>query len=165
MRRMLAAVLAASVFPSICAPAHGKTIVILRGLFGEVVAPMTDYEAELKKRGHRVVMGSHRAPPQVKADYVIGHSRGADVALNYPAGKIITLDATFLNPGCPQGRQCEDYVAPVNKLPFLLCCGGYAVRGATKAYLQPGTLSFFLFAPGHVGLPSRVRDQVIQGIK
>lgn len=148
----------------LCTQGNAKTVVILRGLFGETVAPMLDYEAELKKRGHKVVMGSHRAPPQVRADYVIGHSRGADMALTYPGAKIITLDATFLNPGCPKGRSCDDYVAPVNRLPFLLCCGGYAVRGA-KQYPQPGTLSFFLFAPGHVGLPSRVREQVLKSIR
>ena len=144
--------------------AAAKTIVILRGMFGEVVAPMLDYEAALKKQGHTVIMGSHRFPPNVKADVVIGHSRGADMALLYPGARIITLDATFLNAGCPKGRQCDDYVAPINKLPMIFCCGGYAVRGA-KTYPQPGTFSFLIFAPGHVGLPSRVRDQVVRSIK
>ncbi len=146
--------------------AFAKTVVLLTGIGGALVAPMNDYETELTRRGHKVYRGTWLVQPAVKADYVIAHSAGADIAaVTYPRAKIITLDSTFLNRGCPQGTSCDDYYAPIDKFPFLVCCGGYALRGKTRQFPQSGTLSFFIFAPGHVSLPSRVRTKVLSGIK
>jgi hypothetical protein len=166
---MKAAIAAATALGILCwstIAALAKTIVLATGIGGTLVAPLNDYEAELKRRGHTVVRATWLYMPPVKPDYVISHSAAADIAAQtYPKAKHFTLDSTILNRGCPKGTQCDDYYGPVNKLPFLICCGGYALRGQTKQHPQPGTLSFFIFAPGHVGLPSRVRADVIGRIK
>jgi hypothetical protein len=160
-RSLLAALMALA----LCVPASAKTIVILRGIAGEMVAPMLDYQADLTKKGHKVIMGSYIAPPQVKADYVIGHSRGADLAYSYPKAKIISIDPTFINPGCSQGKaNCTNYHAPIDAFPFIFCCGGYSVRGANNIQVS-GTPSFLIWAPGHVSMPTRVKPQVLKLIK
>lgn len=148
------------------ATAFAKIIVLLTGIGGALVAPMNDYEAELTRLGHKVYRGTWLVQPAVKPDYVISHSAAADIAAQvYPKAKHFTIDSTFLNRGCPAGTKCDDYYAPIDKFPFLVCCGGYALRGKTTRYPQQGTLSFIIFAPGHVGLPSKVRPQIIKSIR
>lgn len=163
---ILAALVAVTAYCGSLVEAAAKTAALCLGMFGEAVAPMLDYDAPLKAKGYKVVRISHRyLPPDLKPDIVISHSACADKApVAYPKAKHFPLDGTWMGRGCPKGTVCENYYAPVNKLPFFLCCGGYPTRGA-KQYPQPGTLSFFLFAPGHVGLPSKVRDRVMKAIK
>lgn len=164
MKRLWLAALAALAL--YCPPASAKTVMLCTGLFGEMVAPMSDYDAPLKEAGHKVIRASHRALPNKKPDWVISHSACADIAPQaYPKAKHAVLDGTWAGRGCPKGTSCDNYYAPINKLPFFLCCGGYPTRGSARTYKQPGTFSFFIFAPGHIGLPSRVRDQVIRSIK
>ena len=162
MKRLLLAAVLACAF---CASADAKTAVLLRGIFGEIVAPLTEYEAPLKKKGYTVVYGSYMAPPNVKADVVIAHSAGADVGpVSYPKALNFPLDGTWAGRGCPKGTRCINYYAPINKYPFFLCCGGYPTRGSALTYKEKGTLSFFIWAPGHVSLPGRVRDRVMQQV-
>lgn len=167
MKKLLcAAFAAAAIYCGSAAVSTAATIVIATGIGGTLVAPMNDYEAELKRRGHKVYRGTWLVMPPVKPDYVISHSAAADIAAQtYPRAKHFTIDSTFLNRGCQAGTRCDDYYAPIDKFPFLVCCGGYALRGKTRQFPQQGTLSFFIFAPGHVGLPSKVRPQIINSIK
>lgn len=145
--------------------AGAKTVVILRGIFGEILAPMLDYEAELRKRKYKVVMGSWLLPPQVKADYVITHSAGGSAGLTrYPGAKVFTIDPTVLNPGCSKKNNCTNYYAAINKVPFLICCGGYRVNGAKNIEVG-GTPSLIVVAPGHVSMPGRVRDRILGQIR
>lgn len=148
--------------------AQAKVALICTGMFGEVVAPMTDYVAPLKAKGYTVVYGSWRALPDIKPDIVISHSACADSAPKaYPKAKHFPLDGTWwgiLAGGCPKGTNCENYYAPIDKMPFLVCCGGYPTLGSSKTYKVGGTMSFFIFAPGHVTLPSRVRDRVLKSV-
>lgn len=163
--RLVAAAIAAAV-AFYCPVALAKTAVICTGIFGDVVAPMTDYEAPLKAKGYKVVRASYAALPAIKPDVVISHSACADVAPQaYPKAKHFPLDGTWLGRGCPKGTACDNYYAPIDKLPFFLCCGGYPTAGSTRTFKEHGTLSFFIFAPGHVSLPSRVRSRVLGSIK
>lgn len=162
MKRLLLGMLLACAFSS---AAFAKTAVICTGIFGEVVAPMTDYDAPLVKKGYKVIRATWVYQPMVKPDVVISHSACADVAPTvYPKAKHFPLDGTWMGRGCPKGTQCDNYYAPIDKYPFFLCCGGYPTRGSTRTYKVDGTLSFFIFAPGHVTLPSRVRDRVMKSI-
>jgi hypothetical protein len=165
MTRLIAAACGLAMLCVSYVAAEAKTVVLLRGMFGEFVAPMTDIAEDLTKRGHKVILGSHRAPPQVKADYVITHSAGDIAGLTqYPGAKVITIDPTFLNPGCAPDKACTNYYAAINRLPFFFCCGGYPVKGASNNDVG-GTPSFIIFAPGHVSMPSRVKDRIVGSIK
>lgn len=144
---------------------EAKTALLCTGIFGEIVAPMNDYVAPLQKKGYQVLRGNYIYPINAKPDVVISHSACADVAPTwYPKARHYPLDGTWLGRGCPQGTRCDNYYAPINKYPFFLCCGGYPTRGSTTTTKVNGTLSFFIWAPGHVTLPSRVRDRVINSM-
>lgn len=142
---------------------HAKTAVLCTGIFGAALAPMTDYEAPLKKKGYQVVRATWLYFPPVKPDVVISHSACADkAAWVYPQARHFPLDGTFVGLflGCPTGTRCENYYAPIDKVPLLVCCGGYPLpRSAVKTKV-PGTPSF-IFAPGHLRLPTEVRDRVL----
>jgi hypothetical protein len=133
--------LLAALFIFIASHAEAKNVLILRGMFGEVVAPMTDIAASLQKKGHKVTLGSWRAPPTGVYDVVITHSAADRWVNSYGRAKVISLDPTFLNPGC---KGCVNYYNPMNKIPFILCCGGYRMTGANNVVVP---------AP-HVAVPS-----------
>lgn len=167
-KTILAALVAAVAYCGAIAEASAQKIAaICTGMFGEMVAPMLDYDAPLKAKGYKVIRISHRyLPPDLKPDIVISHSACADTApAAYPKAKHYPLDGTWLGRGCPKGTVCDNYYAPVNMLPFLVCCGGYPTRGSTKVTKEVGTPWFILVHPGHVGLPSKVRDRVMRSIK
>lgn len=156
MSRLFGAFLAIALMAT---PASAKTVLVVRGIFGNIVAPMTEIINAEQAAGNKVIVAEWYAVPNVKADIAIGHSAGADAVLRSGAKDIRTIDPTFLNGGCPQGATCKNWYAPIDAFPFLFCCGGYPVNGAQNIVV-PGTPSFIVFAPGHVSMPSRVVSQV-----
>lgn len=133
-------------------PRNG-TVVIL-GIGGRFVAPMTSIIREEQRRvgAANVTVADWFYVPPGNYKRAIGHSAGADAALRTGAPQIRTIDPTFLNPGCPRGADCRNFHASIDAFPFLVCCGGYSVRGA-KNIQVPGTPSLIIIAPGHVRMP------------
>lgn len=129
--------------------AEAKNVLLLRGMFGEMVAPMTDVGAALQAKGHKVTYGSHRAPPSGKFDMVVTHS-AADQHVNKYGQKtvVVSLDPTFLNPGC---NGCTNYYNPMNRFPLIFCCGGYPMRGANNIVVRAS----------HVTVPSATIPQIV----
>lgn len=152
-------VMAISPMRAMAAPVAVKTgprkgTVVILGIGGRFVAPMTSIIREEQKRvgpANVTVADWYYVPP---GNYkrAIGHSAGADAALLTRAPQIRTIDPTFLNSGCPAGSDCQNWHASIDAFPFLVCCGGYSVRGA-KNIQVPGTPSFIIIAPGHVRMP------------
>lgn len=95
MRRLLAALAAICFFAIAASPAdakakgNGKTAVIYRGLGGQILQPMLDIAADLKRRGYRVTFDF--APPG-RPTLAVGHSFGTGPALASGAERIITID-------------------------------------------------------------------------
>lgn len=159
MIRLIAAAFGGLMLLLACVPAEAKDILLVRGIFGNIVAPMTDLATDLRRQGHKVTMAEWHAIPDKRFDIAITHSRG-ELALRANVKKVLTIDPTFLNGGCPAGKICVNWHAPIDAFPFLICCGGYAVAGARNTKV-PGTLSFIVFAPGHVSMPTRIKAQII----
>lgn len=132
--------------------AEAKSVLILRGMFGEAVAPMTDVAAALKAKGHKVTLGSWRSPPSGIFDWVITHSAADRWVNSYPGARVISLDPTFLNPGC---NGCTNLYNPMNKVPFIFCCGGYAMNGAKNIVVRAA----------HVKVPSAAIPQIVNLVK
>jgi|GEM_PF-6828887 len=132
--------------------ATAKTYLVIVGIGGRAVAPMTEIVQGLQKKGHKVIYADWFAVPDVKVDVAIGHSAGADAALKTGAKKILTLDPTFVNTGCPARTKCINWHNPFDAFPFVVCCGGYPVRGATN-----------IIAPaGHTQMPARMARAVVK---
>ena len=131
-------------------PADAKDILIVRGIFGDIVSPMNKIADGLRAKGNKVTIAEWFLLPTVKYDDVIGHSAG-DAVLRLKAKHIYTIDPTFLNVGCPIGSRCINWYAPEDRLPFFICCGGYQVRGAHNHRV----------AAGHVSMPDRIAKRVI----
>lgn len=143
--------------------AYAKDVLLVRGLFGAEVSPMTSIYDGLKKAGHRVVRTEWWRLPAGKFDVAIGHSAGGNV-LGLSVPLILTIDPVVTYTSCPAGSKCINWYSPVDKYPFLLCCGGWAVRGADNRVVAGGTPSLLIFSPGHVSLPDRVAKDVIAAV-
>lgn len=145
---LTSAIFLSSLTPATAAPQ--KTAKVVTGIFGTFVAPMLEQRAPLEKRGYRVTYTTWYLNdwfPQ-KTDLAVGHSAGADSILRErtPSRRIITYDPTFVNTGCPKGSTCDNFYNPMNRVPFVFCCGGYQVRGATNKVekYQHVTLPFYV---------------------
>lgn len=159
MRRLIFSLIFLVAF-SIPASSKSLNILVVRGIGGNIVAPMTTIIDGLRARGHHVVVAEFYFVPSGRYDVAIVHSAGDIPGLMSRAKKVITIDPTFIAPSCQPGSICTNYFAPIDRLPFFICCGGYSINGATNKQV-PGTLSFFLIAPGHVSMPDRVAARVI----
>lgn len=137
IRRLLAAaIVTAALFP---VQAEAKKIVVIRGIAGNVVSPMTSIIMGLRARGHRVVVREwFQGVPPRGFDVAIGHSAGDRPALLSGAPLVITLDPTWANPGCQRGSRCVNYYAPIDAFPLIVCCGGYRVSGAANVVVSGG---------------------------
>lgn len=102
------------------------------GIFGEVVSPLTSIRKELRKRCRKVYEEKWWAVSNAKVDIDYGHSAGADAILRTKSKRKVTLDPTIANQGCPKGARCTNFHNPMNAFPMVVCCGGYAVRGANN---------------------------------
>lgn len=133
--------------------AHAKDILLVTGIGGEILAPMNTIKAGLEKKGHHVTRAPWYAMPADADDYdvAIGHSAG-DAILHLKVRKKLTIDPTFLNQGCLHGSKCINWHSWWDAVPFIVCCGGYAVRNAKNIQVPPG----------HVSMPERIAGKVIQ---
>lgn len=124
-------------------PAPQPVAVAITGIMGpQLGADLGKVKTQLKAKGYRVIGYEWFAVGKIPASArVIGHSAGADAALKTGAKRIVTYDPTFLNQGCPPKSKCINYYSPLDKLPLIFCCGGYAVRGATNIIVRPPHLT------------------------
>jgi hypothetical protein len=137
-----------ALFPS---TSHAKTAVVVRGIFGAQIAPMTSIIKGLEKRGYKVeVREWWQGVPTGSYDVAVGHSAGDNPVLRSKSKKKRTIDPTFINVGCQSG-ECRNWHNPWDAFPFILCCGGYPVRNAKN-----------IRAPiGHVRMPEVVAQDVL----
>ncbi|HLL28985.1 MAG TPA: hypothetical protein VKT73_15215 [Xanthobacteraceae bacterium] len=164
MKKHIAALALSTSILLAASAAEAKKVVVIRGIFGNIVSPMTEIVTGLQKRGHQVTVREWwMGVPEPGFDVAVVHSAGDVPGLMSRAKQVITIDPTFINPGCQPGSKCTNYYAPIDKMPFLVCCGGYAVAGATNKKV-PGTPSFFLFAPGHIAMPANQAPAVINTV-
>jgi hypothetical protein len=132
--------------------ANARTALVRSGLlddFGIFTRPVED---GLKAQGYKVTRIPWWKADSGKYTVAAGHSKGADAVLRDNAKTIIAIDPTLANSGCPKGRDCTAYVGHANKFPFLICCGGYEVRGAKNIAI----------APGHVQAPRIALKQILK---
>lgn len=132
--------------------AHAKDILVVTGIFGEIIAPMNTISKGLEAKGHRVTRAPWYAMPTDADKYAvaIGHSAG-DAILHLKVRKKLTIDPTFLNQGCLYGAKCINWHSWWDAVPLIVCCGGYAVRNAKNIQVPPG----------HVSMPERIAKDVI----
>lgn len=131
LKRLFVALALAGVFLCVMANlADAKTALVRSGLFDDFGAFTRPVEDGLRKQGYQVSRKPWWAADTKRYDVAAGHSLGADKVLHDNASKIIAIDPTIANTGCVGHRDCTAYYGPVNKFPFLFCCGGYPARGA-----------------------------------
>src|SRR5579871_2675852 len=131
MKKHIAALALSTSILLAASAAEAKKVVVIRGIFGNIVSPMTEIVTGLQKRGHQVTVREWwMGVPEPGFDVAVVHSAGDVPGLMSRAKQVITIDPTFINPGCQPGSKCTNYYAPIDKMPFLVCCGGYAVAGA-----------------------------------
>lgn len=117
---------------------QARTALVRSGLLDDYGLFTRPVEEGLRKQGYRVTRKPWWASDKGKYSVAVGHSLGADRVLKDNARKIISIDPTLANPGCPKGRDCTAYVGHANKFPLIVCCGGYEVAGAKNIPISPG---------------------------
>lgn len=161
MKRFAQAAVAAFFIACVSSPALAKSAVLIRGIGGAYIAKMERIEKGLRAQGYSVdVREYYQGVPTKRYDLAVGHSAGAPIAMHTNAAERIAVDS-IMGAYCPKGAKCTSFYAPVDKFPFLICCGGYRVTGAKNIAIS-GTPSFFIFAPGHVSAPDRVANDVLR---
>lgn len=136
-------------------PASARTALVRSGLLDEFGVFTRPVEDGLRAQGYKVTRKPWWASDNERYDVAAGHSMGADRVLKDRARKIIAIDPTFVNPGCPRTKDCTAYVGHANKFPFLICCGGYEVRGAKNIAISYG----------HVQAPRIALKQILKQTK
>ena len=147
----LAAFWAAFLLPN---QADARTALVRSGLFDDFGFFTRPVEDGLRAQGYKVTRKPWWAADSGRYTVAAGHSKGADRVLRDNAKTIIAIDPTFVNPGCQKGN-CTAYVGPANKFPFLICCGGYEVRGAKNIAISYG----------HVQAPRIALKQILKQTK
>lgn len=135
-------------------PADAKAALVRSGLFDDFGIFTRPVEDGLRAQGYKVTRKPWWASDSGRYTVAAGHSLGADAVLKDNAKTIIAIDPTFVNPGCPKGN-CTAYVGHLNKFPFLICCGGYEVRGAKNIPI----------GYGHVQAPRIALKQILKQTK
>lgn len=133
------------------ATAEAKTACVVRGIDGYAIAPMKEIQAGLRAKGFKVKVSEFNQGVPQGCDVAVVHSAGDWPGLMSRAKKVITIDPTWLNPGCQPGSRCTNYYNALDAFPLIVCCGGYQVRGA-KNIIAPA---------GHVQMPGRIWKQVV----
>lgn len=121
--------------------ADARTALVRSGLLDDFGVFTRPVEEGLRAQGYKVTRKPWWMSDDGRYTVAVGHSKGADRVLRDGARKIIAIDPTLANPGCPMGRDCTAYVGHLNKFPFLICCGGYEVRGAKNIAIGWGHTS------------------------
>lgn len=150
MKRLALAFLLALCFAG-ASPAEAKTCRTVSGLFASLFAPMQVLKAEVSKRCAKTLHEPWWAVSNAKVDIDFGHSMGADAILRTSSKRKISIDPTLGNTGCPKWARCTNFHNPMNAFPMVVCCGGYAVRGAKN-----------IVAPyPHVSMPDRIAKRAV----
>lgn len=152
MRLTLVLVAAALVGGFFMSEAQAKTALVRSGLFDDFGIFTRPVEEGLKAQGYKVTRKPWWMADGGKYTVAVGHSMGADRVLSDNAGHIITIDPTLANRGCPKGKRCTNYYSPLNKVPLIICCGGYEVRGAKNIPI----------GYGHVQAPRIALKQILK---
>ena len=129
-----------------------RTALVRSGLLDDFGIFMRPVEDGLRAQGYKVTRKPWWVADNGRYTVAVGHSKGADRVLRDNARKIIAIDPTLVNPGCQKGRDCTAYVGHLNKFPFLICCGGYEVRGAKNIAI----------GYGHVQAPRIALKQILK---
>lgn len=132
--------------------AKARTAIVRSGLMddgGRFVAVVID---GLKKQGYRVTHLPWWAAKSGSYTVEIGHSKGADKVLSDGGKNVIAIDPTIANRGCQPKSNCTAYYAPENRIPLIVCCGGYPARGAKNIRI----------ARGHVQAPRTALSQILK---
>lgn len=137
------------------AQADARTALVRSGLLDDWGILTRPVEDGLRAQGYKVTRRTWYAADHGRYDLAAGHSKGADRVLKDNARKIISIDPTLGNPGCAKGKDCTAYVGHANKFPFLICCGGYEVRGAKNIPI----------GYGHVQAPRIALKQILKQTK
>lgn len=116
-------------------PVESKTIVIYRGLGGQILQPMVNIGEALRKRGNTVVYDT----PTNHCDVAIGHSLGGPTALATNAKIVITIDPVP-NQGCLRGSHCINFYSMLSQ-----------VSGAHNIHVNGD----------HVNLPNLIASRII----
>jgi hypothetical protein len=149
MKRLALVAILAAFF---IAPADARTALVRSGLFDDFGIFTRPVEDGLRAQGYKVTRRTWYAADHGRYTVAAGHSKGADRVLRDNAKTIIAIDPTFVNPGCARGKDCTAYVGHANKFPFLICCGGYEVRGAKNIPI----------GYGHVQAPRIALKQILK---
>lgn len=94
-------------------PRNRKVAVIIHGLMGAVLAPMTDVAAELRAKGYYVRFTSFTNPDLRGAAVIFGHSMGCFPAVRSRAPRIFLIDCPFwaVMPRAPHPQTANFYTA------------------------------------------------------
>lgn len=133
--KMRRAILSLAILAALSNSVSAKSILIVRGLGGQMLQPMVDIGEALRKRGNHVVYDNAAG----HFDVAIGHSAGGPVALSSGAALIITVDP-IPNGGCPSHARCVNYYGMLSQ-----------VSGATNIRLPYD----------HVSMPSHIARRII----
>lgn len=117
MRKLFAALAAVCFFATASSAAdivrERKTVVIIRGLAGEILSPMTDFADKVHAKGYRVRLASIYFESASDADILIVHSMACFNGLNSRAKLIITIDcpiwAHMVLPRAPRGSRVTNF--------------------------------------------------------
>lgn len=134
------------------AKAKPRTALVRSGLMDDGGRFVSVVVSALQKQGYRVTHLPWWAAKSGSYTVEIGHSKGADKVLSDGGRNVIAIDPTIANRGCQPKSNCTAYYAPENRIPLIVCCGGYPARGAKNIRI----------ARGHVQAPRIALAQILK---